>query len=811
MGGNSNIYSTKAQEALKRLLAGDGYTLVITDATIDNSIIGGTTPASAAFTTVRVTSGAGDGYTLQSDASGNLSYIKNNLTATADPLVTDDGTKGYDVTSLWVNASSTEMFKCFDTATGAADWEKTTLTIDDLGTMAVQNSNAISVTGGTVTGLTSFDAVNASITTASINTLTVKNTISLGTSPTTGSFENGKMFYDETNKTLAVMIADDITLQVGQEDLIHVINTSGSDISDGQAVYMANASANLPTIELAKADAFSTSIVTAVCTQNIANGAEGLVNRRGRIHGLDTTGGAEAWSAGDILYLSSATAGALTNVVPTSAQIESRVGRVITADATVGVIYVDLFRTSRLTDLADADISASIVVDDVLKWNGTSWVNSSGVVISGSGGTTFYPDHTNILPIDAENLYQLDSLLKTPSGSAEVADVITVLSNTVIGVLCLYNTGLGVTKIDAGEWKFNTYASVSSVGGGSVSYLTRNIYHVVVESATISTTGSGLTRTATASSGTPFASGDADAATIDCGYVQTPKGIYQITGYTSATEVTIAVPTGYGNESGQAFSTWKKKFGVDTSNITNILTDYGLYANTTIQPEITIATTDKLGMMIFATSTNNRNVRFVHNGTEHYSHFVAPLVTLHNDLGGLNVGNYLHLTAAEYVTTASLSNGDTIARAEVTNASITTASITNLTTSALSILSSTGGLKRYSSEATIPVTASSIITVQANVPVSKILGCQLRVDEILAAGETWDAAYSGGVTQAIASDLAVATNTKVNVFFDENTDIALAGSEVDVEVTKHGGGVFTAQGNIRAIVYYELFTAMGDA
>ena len=52
--------------------------------------------------------------------------IKNNLTATTDPSVSDDNTKGYSVGSRWINTVADRAFACMDNATDAAVWEKVT-------------------------------------------------------------------------------------------------------------------------------------------------------------------------------------------------------------------------------------------------------------------------------------------------------------------------------------------------------------------------------------------------------------------------------------------------------------------------------------------------------------------------------------------------------------------------------------------------------------------------------------------------------------------------------------------------------------
>jgi hypothetical protein len=66
-------------------------------------------------------------------------FLKNNLSATSDPDVTNDVTEGYAVLSIWINQSTNEMFKCLNNAEGAAVWGQTTLELEDLGTAATQN------------------------------------------------------------------------------------------------------------------------------------------------------------------------------------------------------------------------------------------------------------------------------------------------------------------------------------------------------------------------------------------------------------------------------------------------------------------------------------------------------------------------------------------------------------------------------------------------------------------------------------------------------------------------------------------------
>jgi len=110
------------------------------------------------------------------------------------------------------------------------------------------------------------------------------------------------------------------------------------------------------------------------------------------------------------------------------------------------------------------------------------------------------------------------------------------------------------------------------------------------------------------------------------------------------------------------------------------------------------------------------------------------------------------------------------------------------------------------------ITADASVTIPVAVPAgAKILGASLNVETALTAGETWDAAYATGSSQAIASEVAVAKNTKVNAIFDVNTDTDIASDETNIAITKNGGGAFTAAGKIKAAVYYVVLNDLPDA
>ncbi len=496
--------------------------------------------------------------------------------------------------------------------------------------------------------------------------------LQLGTTPTVGAHSNGKLYYDEYYHTLVVQAADDCSFQLGQESvtLVH----ADTNILNGQVVYFVGVSNGLPNVALAKADNYNTSLVFGVATQNINAGTSGIITVRGEIHDLDTTGTpyGETWNVGDVLYLSPTVSGAMTTTTPIAGVIEQQIGRVLTVDDTTGEIFVHLTSNPRLTDLADVSITLP-TIDQSIRYNGVEWVNGPGATSSAGPGIEFFnctpvinartsPAGLNQAGTDGNGI-QINSLSKTPVTTTEQTQSGQAVSDTRAFAAWLYDTALGRTSIDAGVWEFETYAAVDTVIAGRVTTNTRNLYQVVpvsVGSVTISGVGAN-SRTAYITSdqfgGTYFA---ANATNTIASWLQTPTGIYQITAVASSGIATITVPTGYTNETGVTFNVWNKLFGGTSATITSTGANYAVYSQTLAEPAFTIAVTDKLGQISFVTSNNTTTLTLAYNGTTHTTHFATPLITLHNNLAGLQGGTAnqeYHLTLAQHTIATQEASG----------------------------------------------------------------------------------------------------------------------------------------------------------
>lgn len=156
-------------------------------------------------------------------------------------------------------------------------------------------------------------------------------------SPLTTQTTPWTLYADAANGTLTFNDATTThSLQIGQEQYIVVYNNSGSTITNGQAVYLSGSFAGLSTIALAKADAAATTIVAGLATEDIPNNSTGRITSSGDINGLNTS----SFTAGQSLFLSTTTAGALVPYSGRSPFYRYRVGIVKISNASTGAIHV---------------------------------------------------------------------------------------------------------------------------------------------------------------------------------------------------------------------------------------------------------------------------------------------------------------------------------------------------------------------------------------------------------------------------------------------------------------------------------------
>ena len=192
--------------------------------------------------------------------------------------------------------------------------------ITGLGTMSTQNANNVAITGGTISGLTQLETDYIQFDTAA--------TVTRAT---------GKLWWDSTDgiQTLNLgMAGSNATLQIGEEMYYRI--KASSAITEGQVVMFTGtvgASGALTGAPATGLTAETASYVMGVATENIALNDWGYVTNFGLVRGINTTGGAEAWVDGQILYYDPTTPGGLTKTVPTAPNAKIQVCAVVNAAA----------------------------------------------------------------------------------------------------------------------------------------------------------------------------------------------------------------------------------------------------------------------------------------------------------------------------------------------------------------------------------------------------------------------------------------------------------------------------------------------
>jgi hypothetical protein len=205
---------------------------------------------------------------------------------------------------------------------------------------------------------------------------------------------------------------------------------------------------------------------------------------------------------------------------------------------------------------------------------------------------------------------------------------------------------LGITTIPGGQWSFLMYCYASATAG--VNEIKPSIYLHQSQAGTVAITGTGTSRTATVTGGSPFIAGHAHADMEKCSWLRTPNAQLRITAYTSTTEVTVECLSTYVNESGQAYFIDKQLFDVTTGDIEN--TTVELKTVDSFQQSFACGLTDKIVIRHFAKTDSGsaKTLNLYYGGTQYYSHLLTPIAIKHNDQAGLNEGDYIHLTANEF-------------------------------------------------------------------------------------------------------------------------------------------------------------------
>jgi hypothetical protein len=298
----------------------------------------------------------------------------------------------------------------------------------------------------------------------------------------TGTAGVGIMRWNDSDGTVDLGLkGGNVTLQIGQEQVLRVVNKTATNVNlleaNYQAVRVTGAQGQRLKVDLAQAinDTLSAETIGLV-TETINNNQEGFITTSGLVRGINTTGSlqGETWADGDILYLSPTTAGNATKVKPVAPNHLIILGYVIRAHITQGSIFVKVDNGYEISELHDVKITTP-ENRDLLAYDSSDsiWKNSSFYNRS-LGGVQYFNDFDSSV-----NFYNLVSLTGgTAAATQRLTNFVPNQTANQIGI-AHYQTGTLATgwamhiteqsangqqfQFGGGNWMYESYIEVNTL------------------------------------------------------------------------------------------------------------------------------------------------------------------------------------------------------------------------------------------------------------------------------------------------------------------------------------------------------------
>lgn len=328
-------------------------------------------------------------------------------------------------------------------------------------------------------------------------------TVAVDTVTPTLTTTPGQMGWNTVDGTIDLRLLNNTTLQVGEE--MYYYAKASEAIANGELCQFNGVQGDHLLIKKAVPAEIKTDpqLLMGVATQPIGLGEFGYVTWFGKINGVYTTG----WSAGDILYPSPTTAGALTNVEPVAPNVKSTVAVVIkeaTGGAENGVLFVRPVIFNGLHSVQDVHIDTP-TNGQALIYDGADarWENKNFATIP---ETCYLPVDFNMFRVTSDTVASANltipltkisgtlsitsNQITLPKGYYYEIDMNLGLSSTGAAQMTIANTS-GVAQIQRTQhaWTTNAHdAGLTSTPGYGTIDLTSAGSNLVIKAMVVAVT-----------------------------------------------------------------------------------------------------------------------------------------------------------------------------------------------------------------------------------------------------------------------------------------------------------------------------------
>jgi hypothetical protein len=262
----------------------------------------------------------------------------------------------------------------------------------------------------------------------------------------TGTTEVGRFSWNLDNATSDLGLNDNVVLKIGQDDMWYVRNESGSAIPRGTAVMAVGtvgASGRILVSPMVANGSVAAKYLLGITSEEIADDADGYVLAKGNLREFNTS----AYTAGQVLWCSPTTPGALTATEPAAPNLKLPIAFVVHANA-VGMLAVRVTAGSTLSEnnqvqfgtLANNDVLTYVSANG--RWQNVPISTIASTLAFSTIAVTGQPSIVAETNQDTLNIASGTAISLTTNASTDTLTITNTAPDQIVSL-----TGTGTTTI----------------------------------------------------------------------------------------------------------------------------------------------------------------------------------------------------------------------------------------------------------------------------------------------------------------------------------------------------------------------------